>query len=72
MIYFDHNATAPVIREAREAWLDATENISGNPSSPHQIGSRANSAMREAREKLHYAKPGEVIYALPEAPAANR
>jgi cell division protein FtsB len=27
---------------------------------------------REAREKLHYAKPGEVIYALPEAPAANK
>jgi len=25
---------------------------------------------REAREKLHYAKPGEVIYALPE-PSAN-
>jgi cell division protein FtsB len=23
---------------------------------------------REAREKLHYAKPGEVIYALPEKP----
>jgi cell division protein FtsB len=23
---------------------------------------------REAREKLHYAKPGEVIYALPEQP----
>jgi len=23
----------------------------------------------EAREKLHYAKPGEVIYALPAAPA---
>jgi cell division protein FtsB len=23
---------------------------------------------REAREKLHYAKPGEVIYALPDAP----
>ena len=26
---------------------------------------------REAREKLHYAKPGEVIYALPPAPASN-
>jgi cell division protein FtsB len=26
---------------------------------------------REAREKLHYAKPGEVIYALPPAPANN-
>ncbi|MGB6746288.1 MAG: septum formation initiator family protein [Terracidiphilus sp.] len=24
---------------------------------------------REAREKLHYAKPGEVIYTLPDAPA---
>lgn len=52
MIYFDNNATAPVMREAREAWLAATENIPGNPSSPHQIGSRANTAMREAREKL--------------------
>jgi cysteine desulfurase len=52
MIYFDHNATAPVMREAREAWLDATENISGNPSSPHGIGSRASVALREAREKL--------------------
>jgi len=26
---------------------------------------------REAREKLHYAKPGEVIYALPEKPQAQ-
>jgi cell division protein FtsB len=24
---------------------------------------------REAREKLHYAKPGEVIYTLPQTPA---
>jgi len=33
MIYFDYNATAPVMREAREAWLEATEKIGGNPSS---------------------------------------
>ena len=26
---------------------------------------------REARERLHYTKPGEVIYALPQAPANN-
>ena len=26
---------------------------------------------REARERLHYAKPGEVIYTLPQAPASN-
>lgn len=52
MIYFDHNATAPVIREAREAWLHATETFSGNASSPHQTGVRASGALRDAREKL--------------------
>src|SRR5271154_1760563 len=52
MIYFDNNATTPVMREARDAWLDATENISGNPSSPHEIGSHAHIALRDAREKL--------------------
>lgn len=65
MIYFDNNATAPVMREAREAWLAATENVSGNPSSPHQIGSRANAALREAREKLaHFlgCQPAEIIW----------
>jgi cysteine desulfurase len=49
MFYFDHNATAPVIREAREVWLEATEKIHGNPSSPHAIGAAANKAMTEAR-----------------------
>ncbi len=52
MIYFDHNATAPVMREAREAWLEATEHNPGNASSPHQIGNRAGAALKEAREKL--------------------
>jgi cysteine desulfurase len=52
MIYFDHNATAPVMREARDAWLDATEKFSGNASSPHQFGLRASTALRDAREKL--------------------
>jgi len=52
MIYFDFNATAPVMREAREAWLDASEKIGGNPSSMHQFGARAERAMTDAREKL--------------------
>ena len=52
MIYFDHNATAPVIREAREAWLQATEKLSGNPSSLHQPGTDAAMALDDAREKL--------------------
>ncbi|MDR3377107.1 MAG: cysteine desulfurase family protein [Verrucomicrobiae bacterium] len=52
MIYFDHNATAPVLREAREAWLNVTEKLGGNPSSMHQIGTRAAVALAGAREKL--------------------
>ena len=52
MIYFDYNATAPVMREAREAWLDVTEKVGGNPSSMHQAGSRAGVALADAREKL--------------------
>jgi len=52
MLYFDYNATAPVMREAREAWLEATEKIHGNPSSPHAFGLAANKALTEAREKL--------------------
>ena len=52
MLYFDYNATAPVMREARDAWLDATEKIVGNPSSPHQFGLAASKALTDAREKL--------------------
>jgi len=35
-----------------------------------QLQSDPDAIEREAREKLHYAKPGEVIYALPPPPAA--
>src|SRR5271165_3146718 len=52
MIYFDYNATAPVMREAREAWLAVTERIAGNPSSMHQFGQKAAVALAEAREQL--------------------
>jgi len=52
VIYFDHNATSPLLPEARQAWLDASERFPGNPSSPHRLGSRADNALNEAREKL--------------------
>jgi cysteine desulfurase len=52
MIYFDHNATTPLLPEARAAWLEATERFIGNPSSPHRLGSRAETALRQARESL--------------------
>ena len=40
------------------------ERIEKLKSDPHAIE-------REAREKLHYAKPGEVIYTLPPEPPAQ-
>lgn len=52
MLYFDHNATHPLSPTARAAWLDAVERFLGNPSSPHRLGARAESALTEAREKL--------------------
>ena len=52
MIYFDHNATTPLSVVAREAWLRASEEFIGNPSSPHRLGSRADRALTEAREDL--------------------
>src|ERR1043166_2557203 len=52
MIYFDHNATTPLLPQAGQAWLEATEKFIGNPSSPHRMGARADAALNEAREKL--------------------
>ncbi|MBM3834872.1 MAG: cysteine desulfurase [Verrucomicrobia bacterium] len=52
MIYFDHNATTPMLPEARQAWLEAAERFIGNPSSPHRIGARADAALTEARQRL--------------------
>src|SRR4029434_5643738 len=52
MIYFDHNATTPLLPAARDAWLEATEKYIGNPSSPHRMGARAETALQNARERL--------------------
>jgi cysteine desulfurase len=52
MLYFDHNATTPVLPEARAAWLEAVETFIGNPSSPHRLGQRAEAALQAAREQL--------------------
>lgn len=52
MLYFDHNATSPLCPEARAAWLQATDEFIGNPSSPHRLGRRAEVALDRARETL--------------------
>ena len=52
MLYFDHNATTPLMPEAQRAWIEASEKFIGNPSSPHRLGTRAESALQVAREQL--------------------
>jgi len=52
LIYFDHNATHPLLPSAREAWVAATEQYIANPSSPHRLGDRADRALTGAREEL--------------------
>ena len=52
MIYFDHNATSPLHPAARDAWLIGCEKFSGNPSSPHRLGARAEAALEDARSSL--------------------
>jgi cysteine desulfurase len=52
VLYFDHNATTPLLPQARQAWLDACDDFPANPSSPHRLGARADAALQHAREKL--------------------
>lgn len=47
-----------------------TENAAMKDRIEH-LKSDPDAIEREAREKLHYAKPGEVIYALPATPAQS-
>lgn len=48
-IYLDHNATAPLLPEAREAMAEALTRTWGNPSSVHAPGRAARAAVEAAR-----------------------
>ncbi|MDQ3624833.1 MAG: cysteine desulfurase [Verrucomicrobiota bacterium] len=65
MLYFDYNATTPLSSASREAWIQASEQFPGNPSSPHRLGARASKALEEAREKLAArlgCEPHEIVW----------
>lgn len=51
-VYFDHNATTPVLPEVLEAMLPYLREHFGNPSSGHVIGQRAHAAVERAREQV--------------------
>ncbi|WAJ31033.1 cysteine desulfurase family protein [Antarcticirhabdus aurantiaca] len=50
-IYLDHNATAPLLPEAREALLRALD-LSANPSSVHREGRSARRLVEDARDAV--------------------
>jgi cysteine desulfurase len=50
-LYLDHAATTPVVRQAREAMVEALE-AWANPSSPHADGRAARAALEAARRTI--------------------
>jgi len=52
MIYFDHNATTPILPEVRDVMRDAMKEFWGNPSSTHFMGRKAFASLENARERL--------------------
>jgi cysteine desulfurase len=61
MIYFDHNATTPVLPEVFEAMRPYFCDEWGNPSSAYRFGSKLKKLIGSAREQV-----AEMIGALPE------
>lgn len=67
-IYLDYAATTPLSKQARAAWLDATDALAktpGNPNSLHFGGRAARALLEDARERLAGAlgcERAEVIF----------
>jgi cysteine desulfurase len=65
MIYFDHNASTPVRREAADAIERCLRDTHANPSSAHREGQAARAAIERARGEvaaLVHADPAEVVF----------
>ena len=63
-VYFDNNATTPIVPEVFEAMIPFLKENFGNPSSTHTLGRIARNAIEEAREKVAFligADPTEII-----------
>ncbi len=65
MIYLDYNATTPISSEVVEAMLPFLYGNYGNPSSAHEMGEIAKTAVEEARGQvatLLNCHPSEIIF----------
>ncbi|WP_299862829.1 cysteine desulfurase family protein [uncultured Hoeflea sp.] len=72
-LYFDYNATAPLLPAARTAMIDALE-LAGNPSSVHAEGRAARAAVTRARSAvaaLTDVPPAQVVFTSGATEAAN-
>ncbi len=64
-IYFDNNATTPVLPEVREAMLPYLGGRFGNPSSIHHFGEEARWGIEKARQhvaSLLHCRPGRLVF----------
>ena len=64
-IYFDHNATTPILPAVVERMTAALRDEFGNPSSVHHFGQRAKAALDEARTAvaaLIGGEPAELVF----------
>jgi len=64
-VYFDYNATTPLLPEVVEAVAGALREEFGNPSSVHAFGQRAKAALDAARSSvaaLLNADPSEIVF----------
>ena len=65
-IYFDNNATTPVLPEVVEAMRPFLTELYGNPSSIHRFGSQVAQSVHEARQRVAAAigasDPVEVMF----------
>lgn len=64
-VYLDHSASTPVDPRVIDAMLPYFGDVYGNPSSAHRFGSRAESAIEDARIKIAgilNCQPGEVVF----------
>ncbi len=71
--YLDHNATAPLLAEARDAMVAALDQI-GNPSSVHRQGRAARALIEQARRQvasLVQVDPAQVIFTSGASEAAS-
>src|SRR5438270_3379082 len=64
-VYFDYNATTPLVQPVIEALDRTTRDIFGNASSVHHFGQQAKAVLDEARSAvaaLLHADPSEIVF----------